>query len=85
MADELTEQLIINLQHSTNSYGLYLRRNGKDDPNLLEVKNLFKGFVDQSKILDSILHTKNEKNQNTAEQLEVIYNEEGRLNIEVLS
>jgi len=83
-ADELTEQLMVNLQHSTNCYGLYLRRNGKDDPNLSEVKNLFESFVDQSKILDTILHSKNEKNQNTDEQLEVIYTEDGRLNVGVL-
>jgi uncharacterized protein YdiU (UPF0061 family) len=84
IADGLTRQLIEILRHSDTTYDLYLQLHGKDDPNLLEVQSLFKGFIDQSKILDAILHSKNEKDQNADNQLEVIYTEDGQLNIGIL-
>jgi len=81
-ADTITEQMIVSLQFSTNCYGLYLHDNY--DSHLSEVKALFESFINQSKILDAILHSKNEKDQGINEQLEVIYTDDGKLNIGVL-
>jgi hypothetical protein len=79
IADNITIRIISSIRNSTTYYGLYLRDN--DDPNLKEIKDLFDGYVKQSRILNTILYSKN-KNYNN--ELEVIYTEDGKLNVSVL-
>jgi hypothetical protein len=81
-ADRITEHIISNLRQATTDYGLYLRNN--EDSNIKEIENLFTNYVNQSKILNNILQSKNENNQPNNQQLELIYLDNGKLNIDVL-
>jgi len=82
-SDWITQGIVSRLRESTIAYQRYLNAN-TDDPDIEEVKTLFSGYVKQSKVLNSVLDSKNKNNQSADQQLELIYTKEGKLNVGIL-